>query len=160
MFHLLFIRLVPGVLQYRDFRLLWLAQSISTFGDALTTLTLVLLINRLTGSTADIAILTILIAVPNVVLGMFAGVFVDRYDRRWIMLISDLTRAVFILGFVLVHTREHLWLLYGLALVQASVGAFFMPAQGALVQAVLPEAERLQANALTQTSFTLAELAG
>jgi MFS family permease len=159
-FRLLFTRLAPGVLQYRDFRLLWLAQSISTFGDALTTLTLVLLINRLTGSTADIATLTILIAVPGVVLGLFAGVVVDRYDRRQIMLMSDLMRAAFILGFMLVHTREHLWLLYGLALVQASVGAFFTPARGALVQVVLPDAERLQAHALTETSFTLAELAG
>ncbi|MBV9231632.1 MAG: MFS transporter [Chloroflexi bacterium] len=160
MFRVLFARLLPGVLRHRDFRLLWLAQSISTFGDALTTLTLVLLINRLTGSTAAIATLTILIAVPGVVLGMFAGVFVDRYDRRRIMLVSDLTRAAFILGFVLVHTREHLWLLYGLALVQASVGAFFMPAREALVQVVVPEAERLPAHALTDTSFTLAELAG
>lgn len=144
-----------------DFWRLLVAQVIATFGDALTSLTLVLLINQVTGgSNGAIALLTVLMAVPGVLFGLLAGVVADRYDRRRLMLASDLVRAALVLGLLLVHDRSSLWLLYALAATQASVGTFFMPARGALVQALLPPDALMRANSLAETGETLAQILG
>lgn len=142
-----------------NFRNLWLAQVISDFGDGLTNLTLLIMINQLTGSTAALATMAIVLAIPQVTLGLVAGVYVDRFDRRKIMLASDALRAALVLGFVLVDA-SHLWVLYLLGFLQATVGTFFTPARGALLAQLLPPEALLAANSLTQTSRILAGLLG
>jgi MFS family permease len=151
---------VQNVLQNREFRLLWLAQIISSFGDALTGLTLLILVNQITGSTAAIATLSIVMAVPSVTLGLIAGVYADRLDRRRIMLVSDAMRAVIVLGLAFVGAGGRLWVIYVLGAAQATVGTFFGPARGALVQRIVPEDQRLQANSLSQTSIVIAGVIG
>lgn len=153
-------KLRRGPLRQPAFRRLWLAQLISTFGDTLTSFTLILLINQRTGSAAAIATLAVFVALPDLAFGMLAGVFVDRHDRRRIMLASDLGRAILVLGLVALQAADDLWLLYALAFVQAGVGAFFAPARGALVQQVAPEPERMSAIALSESAVTLAEISG
>ena len=66
-----------SLVRNREFVLLWVAQVISSFGDALTNLALIALVNQLTGSTAAIATLTILVAVPTVSIGLIAGALVE-----------------------------------------------------------------------------------
>ncbi len=145
----------PGLrdlLRNPNYRWLWLGQVISNFGDSLTSLALLILVNRLTGSTAALATVAILIAVPQVTLGLLAGVLVDRWDRRTTMILSDLIRALFILGLALVREQEDLWLLYLLTLLQASAGVFFTPARMALLARVVDPEELLAANSIAQTS--------
>jgi MFS family permease len=87
------------LLKIRNFRLLWGGQIVSNFGDAVTQLTLVLYINRLTeGNTQAIAWLLIALALPMASLGLVAGVFVDRWDRKRTMIVSDLLRGVLTLA--------------------------------------------------------------
>ena len=102
------------LLRLPDYRRLWLGQVISDFGDSLTNLALLMLVNRLTGSTAAMATMAIALAIPQVTFGLLAGVYVDRYDRRRIMLLSDLLRALLVLGFATVHSADQLWLLYAI----------------------------------------------
>ncbi len=145
----------PGLrelLRNPNYRWLWLGQVISNFGDSLTSLALLILVNRLTGSTAALATVAILMAVPQVTLGLLAGVLVDRWDRRTTMILSDLIRALFILGLALVREPEDLWLLYLLTLLQASAGVFFTPARMALLARVVEPEELLAANSIAQTS--------
>lgn len=149
-----------NVLANRDFRLLWLAQIVSSFGDALTNLTLLILVNHLTGSVAAIATFTVLVAVPTVVLGLFAGVVVDRFDRRKIMLVSDALRAAIVLGLILVPNSGQLWLVYVLGVLQSVVGTFFGPARTAMVKQVVPQEQLLQANSLVQTGTVIASVLG
>ena len=85
------------VLRIPAFRRLWLAQLISDAGDGLTNLTLLLLVNHLTGSTAALAAMAIALAVPPLTIGLVAGTLADRVDRRRLMLASDLLRAVIVL---------------------------------------------------------------
>lgn len=148
------------VLQNREFRLLWLAQTVSSFGDAMTGLTLLILVNQITGSTAAIATLSIVMAVPSVTLGLVAGVYADRLDRRAIMLVSDAVRAATVLGLAFIGAGGLLWAIYVLGAAQATVGTFFGPARGALVQQIVPEHQRLQANSLSQTSIVIAGVIG
>jgi MFS transporter, DHA3 family, macrolide efflux protein len=148
------------VLQNREFRLLWLAQIVSSFGDALTGLTLLIMVNALTGSTAAIATLTILLAIPTVTLGLIAGVYVDRFDRKRIMLFSDAARAVLVIGLIFVSSKDNLWLIYVLSFLQATVGTFFNPARTALTQALVAPDQLLEAGSISQTSMVLSSLAG
>ena len=103
-------------------------------------------------STTTLALLSIAIAIPTVIFGLVAGAIADRYDRRRIMLASDLLRAGLVASFVLVATLERLPLLVVLASLQATVGVFFGPARGALVARAVPREGLLAANSLGQIS--------
>jgi MFS family permease len=144
----------------RPYRLLWTAQTTSSFGDALTSLTLLLLAHRLTGSTAAVAGTAIAIALPQLLVGLMAGVMVDRWNRRRVMIVSDLVRAALVLGFIAVGSADELWLLYALAFTQAAVGTFFNPARATLLAEVLPVDRLLPANSLTEMSRVVAGVAG
>ena len=56
--------------------------------------------------------MAIVLAIPQVTFGLVAGVYVDRLDRKKIMIVSDLLRGLLVLGFTLVSSRDQLWLLY------------------------------------------------
>jgi MFS family permease len=148
------------ILRNRNFRLLWLGQIVSDFGDSLTMVALLILVNRLTGSTAAMAAMAIVLAIPQVTLGLIAGVYVDRLDRKRIMIFSDLLRGVMVLGFAFVTTSERLWLLYVIAFVQASIGTFFTPARSAIIPTLVPREGLLAANSLAQTSRVIAGVFG
>ena len=148
------------LLRDRCFRLLWSAQTTSSFGDALTSLALLILTQRLTGSTAAVAGTAIAIALPQLLIGLVAGVVVDRWSRRRVMIASDLIRAALVLGFIAVTSADQLWLLYAIAFAQAGVGTFFNPARATLLAEVLPADRLLTANSLTDMSRVVAGVAG
>ena len=137
-----------GVMRIPDFRRLFVGQTISDFGDAMTSLALLLVVYKLTGSTAALALMAICLALPQVTVGVIAGVYVDRWDRRRVMLASDLLRAALVLGFVFVQSVDTLWLLYVLALAQAAIGTFFTPARTALIPSIVKNDGLLAANSL------------
>jgi MFS family permease len=149
-----------AVLRLPNYRRLWLGQLVSEAGDGLTNLALLLLVNSITGSTAAIAAMAICLAIPPLTIGLFAGAYVDRADRRRIMLASDLLRSVTVLGFVLVGSTDSLWLLFILAFVQSSVGTFFAPARGAVIPKVVPAEGLLAANSVAQATRVVSGIAG
>ncbi len=153
----------PGtgdLLKNRNFRNLWTGQSVSDFGDSLTNLTLLILVNELTGSAAAIATMLIMLAIPHITFGLISGVFVDRWDRKRVMMVSNAIRGVLVLGFMLVGSADTLWLLYLVAFLQASVGTLFTPAKGALMPAIVGRDMLMAANSLSQTSRILFNLLG
>ncbi len=149
-----------GLLRDRSFRLLWSAQVVSSFGDALTTLALLLTAQRLTGSSGAVAATAIAVALPQLVVGLLAGVLVDRWNRRRVMIASDLLRALLVLGFLAVTTSDRLWLLLALAFSQSAVGTFFNPARATLLAELLPADRLLSANSLSEMSRVVAGVAG
>jgi MFS family permease len=151
---------IRDILRIRNYRLLWLGQLISEAGDGLTNLTLLLLVNALTGSTAALAGMAIVLAIPPLTIGLVAGTYVDRFDRRRIMLASDILRGIVVLGFVLVGSASSLWLLYILAFVQSAVGTFFTPARGAILPRIVPREGLLAANSLAQATRVVSGIVG
>ena len=148
------------VLRIPDFRRLFVGQTISDFGDAMTSLALLLVVYKLTGSTAALALMAIALALPQVTVGVIAGAYVDRWDRRRVMLASDALRAPLVLGFVFVQTADMLWLLYLLAFTQAAVGTFFTPARTALIPSIVRSDGLLAANSLSQAGRLIAGVLG
>jgi MFS family permease len=141
---------------------------ISTFGDSVTALALLLTAQRLTGSTAAVATTAIAIALPQLLFGLFSGVLVDRWDRRRIMVSSDLVRAGLVLGFVAINSADLMWLLYFIAFVQATVGTLDNPARSAVLPQIVGEStdqspsgsNLLAANSLFQSSAIVAGVLG
>jgi MFS family permease len=136
------------------FRALWLAQVISLTGDWFNTIASVIIVNRYTASGLAVGGLFIARALPPFLLGPVAGVVADRFDRRKVLVLSDLLRAGIVLGFLLVDRPERLWLLYVLTVLQFSVSAFFEPARAALVPALVKNDELLKANTLSSITWS------
>jgi MFS family permease len=151
---------IESPLTNRNFLLLLIAQITSSFGDALTNLTLLILVNKLTGSTTAIATLSIVIAIPSIVFGLFAGVYVDKLNRKRIMLASDLIRGVLVLGFLFAQSKDRILWMYVLTFVQAAVGTFFNPARGAVVQQILKPDQYMAANSISQTGMVISSVVG
>lgn len=153
----------PGVrdlLRIPDFRRLYLAQAVSDIGDGMTYLALFLLVMSLSSSTALIALVSILVAVPPVTIGLFAGAWADRSDRRRIMIASDTLRAGIVLALVPAAILGSVPLVLALAFAQSVVGTFFSPARGALVPKTIPESGFLAASSLSQATRMVASVVG
>jgi MFS family permease len=149
-----------SVLSNPNFRNLWLGQTISQIGDGLTNLALLIVINELTGSTAAVATMTIAIALPQLLFGLLAGVFVDRWDRKRILLVSDALRGVLVLGLIFVRRPDDVWVFYVLGFLQAAIGTFFDPAKSALIPDLVGRESLLAANGLSQTTRVLTGVVG
>lgn len=151
---------VRDILRIRDYRLLVSGQAISDIGDGITFLLLLLVINELTGSTSMLALMAIAEAVPQFTVGLMAGVYVDRWNRRTVMLASDLLRAVMVMAFALVSVVGFVPLLYVLGFAQSSISTFFRPARGALLARIVPAEGLPAANSLAQASQVLGAVIG
>jgi MFS family permease len=149
-----------AVLANLNFRQLWIGQTISQVGDGLTNLAILIVINKLTGSTTALAVMMVIMAVPQLVFGLISGVFVDRWDRKRIMIISDLLRGLLVLGFILVRRPEEVWIFYVLGFLQAMVGTFFNPAKSAMIPTIVEREALLAANALSQTTQVITGVIG
>ncbi|MCL4265357.1 MAG: MFS transporter [Anaerolineae bacterium] len=136
----------------RNFRLLWWGNVISLLGDWFNLIASASLIANLTDSGVAISYLFLVRFVPLFVVSPFAGVIADRFNRKRILIVSDLLRAVTVLGFLLVRSPEQVWLLYALTAVQFALSAFFSPARSALLANVVAREDLVTANALD--SFT------
>jgi MFS family permease len=136
------------------FRSLWLAQVISLTGDWFNTIASVIIVNRYTASGLALGGLFIARALPPFLLGPVAGVVADRFDRRKVLILSDVLRSGIVLGFLLVDRPERLWLLYVLTVLQFSVSAFFEPARAALVPVLVNDDELLTANTLSSITWS------
>jgi MFS family permease len=142
-------------LQIRSkFRSLWLAQVISLTGDWFNTIASVIIVNRYSASGLAVGGLFIARALPPFLLGPVAGVIADRFDRRKVLVVSDVLRAGIVLCFLLVDRPERLWMLYVLTVLQFSVSAFFEPARAALVPGLVESNELLTANTLSSITWS------
>jgi len=137
-----------SVFRKRDFRLLWSAQLVSTVGTALTDLAAGILVFRLTGSALSVGLMFMATSIPTLFIGLIAGVFVDRYDRRKIMVIADLLRAaiVFSIPFVIGHDGKNIVYLYLAVAAVSSISQFFNPANDAVLPEVASDEELAAAN--------------
>ncbi|MCS6963572.1 MFS transporter [Thermoflexus sp.] len=144
----------------RSFTLLWAGQFLSQVGDQFLFIAGLSLLDRLTDSRAAFGGLALAITLPQILFGLWGGVFADRWPRRYVLIGSDLARALIVLGALTVQTNADLWRMYPLASALAIAGLFFYPARNAVLPALVPPAHLLQANTMLQASYILALVAG
>jgi MFS family permease len=144
-----------------NFRWLWLAHLISMFGDGLYTVALPWLVFKHTGSGMATAITLAAGAIPYLLIGPIAGVYVDRWDRRRTLMSADLLRALALVLFPLALLRGfNLPLVIALAIVLPAIGRFFVPAQRATTPWLVKQDELTGANALMEGAGQAAYIAG
>jgi MFS family permease len=139
----------------RDFRYLWLGQVVSQLGDWFDTIALFTLVLKLTGSGKAVGLVLVARFLPSVVLGPLSGVLADRFDRRRIMIASDVARALVVLGFLFVRSPEQVWLVYLLTVLQLAFSAFFEPARSAALPSLVSERDLVPANALSSVTWSV-----
>ncbi len=136
------------VLRYPAMRRLWYAQIISVFGDFLALFAVIgILTFRLHGTPQQITGLQIAYLLPIAILGVLAGVFVDRWPLKPTLVASDSIRAVLVLCLLL---ATQVWHFYVILAVISIISSFFSPAQGVAVRSIVPLHGLRSANALMQ----------
>lgn len=142
---------VPATAVFRkpDFVLMWLAQLVSTAGSALTDLAAGIFVYQQTGSAFLVGVTLMATAVPSLVVGLIAGVYVDRLDRRKVMMASNLAQAL-VVASIPFFLEDNVWLLFVAILVNAGVKQFFDPAYEALIPEIASDEELTAANSFLQ----------
>lgn len=169
----------PGLLINRNFALLWLGQSVSLFGDMMFNTTLVIwialgLAKHQPWSPIAVSGVLVAAAAPTLLVGLFAGVFVDRAKKRPLMLWMDGLRVAIVAPLVLVTGAIPLpglaggrlpleWTLIAIYTVVVLVNAgeqFFRPSSMALIQEIVPTELQARAMGLSQVSVSIALILG
>ena len=144
-------------LRNRELRALWLSDWISDVGNFITAIALAVYINNLTGTVTGVGVVLALHSVPWFTIGPFAGVLVDRLDRRSVMIATCLCRAVLV-G-ILPFTRAA-WQVYALSFAVALFGPLFRPARSAFLAQVAPERQLVPALAVMETTHQVLHMVG
>ena len=118
----------------RNIALLFGAQVISIGGDLVLFVALPFWVYQLTGSAMATGFMFAALTIPQLFFSPIAGVFVDRLDRKRLMIVSDLLRAALVACYFFVNTADQVWIIYLLAFGESAVSQFFRPS----VMAVVP----------------------
>jgi MFS family permease len=138
----------------RNFRLLFIGQTISQLGDWFNAVAVFALLLDLTGSATAVAWMMIVQFLPVTFLGPMAGVIVDRVDRRRLMIGTDIVRGCLILALLVIHTADQVWIAYLVMAFIVGAQAFFEPARTATIPNVTSADELLPANALSSAMWS------
>ena len=151
-----------AALRTRPFALLWAGQTVSRFGDAVSTIAVAWLVLQLTGSAAAMGIVLAANVLAFLAFGLIGGVVVDRVPRLAVMLTADAIRLVLTAGVALLiaNGRIELPLVVAFSAAYGAITAFFYPAYGAVIPELVPTDDRPSANSLYQLSRRLANLIG
>ncbi|GAB5518634.1 MAG: MFS transporter [Rhodothermales bacterium] len=138
-----------------NFRRIWIGHLISLLGDWFNTIALYTLVADLTGSPFALGAVFLSKMLPSALAAPIAGVLVDRWNRRRVMIGTDLLRAVVVLGFLLIDDPGDVPLLYVLAALQIVIGTAFQPAKSASIPNITTPRELLTANALSSATWSM-----
>jgi MFS family permease len=136
----------------RNYRYTWIGQVVSEIGDHFNNIAVFALVMEKSGSGLVVSGIMLSRAIPAVIAGPIAGVALDRFDRRSIMLASDLVRAAVAAAFVLTIHQPRPWLLYLLSGILMFASPFFTSGRAAILPTIATEEELHAANSLTQTT--------
>jgi MFS family permease len=151
-----------AALRYRDFRLFWLSLLISNIGTWMQMTATNWLLYQLTNSPVQLGLNGIFRAIPAITLGLISGTFADRYDRRWLMLGTQLILGALSFGLGILDHVGHIqaWHIYLFTFISSSVGSFDGPARQALFPSLVPRAVLPNAVALNSLLWKGAALIG
>ena len=138
--------------QNRNYRFTWMGQIVSEVGDHFNNIAVLSLAIEQTHSGGVIAALMLSRAIPAVLAGPLAGVLLDRFDRKRIMISSDLVRGCIALGFIPAVDLHLTWLLCTLSALLMLASPFFTSGRSAILPSIASKDELHTANSLTQTT--------
>src|SRR5579864_7455153 len=146
----------------RNFLLLWLAQAISQTAQNAIWYGIVVLVQRLSHSSTQLSLAVLTLIIPSVVFGVLAGVYVDRWDKRTVLVATNLIRGgvAFSYAFFGLVVGLPLSALFLINFVFSTVGQFSAPTETSMIPTVVARPKLLQANSLFHLTFTASQLVG
>ena len=138
----------------RNYRNLWFGSVISQLGDWFNLLASAEIITDLTSNGVAISYLFLARFLPLFLFSPLAGVLADRFSRKKILILSDILRALTVLGFLYVRSSQQIWLFYVLTTVQFMLSALFTPARTAVLANIVVQDELVTANALDSLTWS------
>lgn len=144
-----FVRLLRDNANYRN---LWIGQVVSEVGDHFNNIAVFSLAVGATHSGLVVSGVMLSRAIPAMLIGPAAGVVLDRFNRKHIMIASDVLRAVIAILFILTVNRQDTWLLYLLSALLMGASPFFTAGRSAILPSIATREELHTANSLTQTT--------
>lgn len=138
-----------------NFRNLWFGQVISLLGDWFDLIASASIISVLTQSGAAIGGLFVVRMLAPFLMSPFAGVAADRYNRKFLLITTDIIRGITVLGFLLVRRPEDVWLIYVLSAIQMGISGFFFPTRNAILPDITRKEELGAANAISSVTWSV-----
>lgn len=142
---------MASVLADSRFRRLLIGQSVSNLGDTALYLSLGIWAKDLTGSNSAAGAVFLALTIP-VLFAPAAGSVVDRVRRRPLLVMTNLLTGLVVLSLLLVHSRDQLWILYGVAFLYGCSALFIVSARSALLKELVADEQLASANAALQTA--------
>ncbi|WP_346936803.1 MFS transporter [Clostridium sp.] len=146
----------------KNFFLLWQGQLVSMLGDILYMIALDFWILDITGSTGLMGLLSALTMLPRIVLGPFAGVFVDKWNRRNIIVLTDFIRGIVItfVGIAGIFGFIQVWMVFIVGIISGLCSAFFGPAVNSIKPELVHESKFVKANSVTSLATSGMDMIG
>ena len=141
--------------QNSNFRWLWCGQLVSLLGDWFNLIASAILIADLTGSGFAIGVLFTIRMLAPFFVAPIAGICADRYNRKHLLIITDIIRVFIVFGFLFIRDENDVWLLYTLTTLLFAVSGFFSPARSAILPDVTTPRELGTANALGAATWSV-----
>jgi len=152
------LRQYGPLLQNPDFQRVLLAGLISSIGSKISYFALLRKVYIISGDhITDLGFLAIVQLLPGVIVGPVAGILVDRFARKWIMVLCDLVNAVVILSLIFAHD---LWFVYVVAALSSTITTFRFPAQRALEPNLVKRSEIVLLNSFRASTQGLIQVVG
>lgn len=136
-----------------DFGKLYVAQLVSFGGDWFASVALLSLVLETTGSAALAGLVIAAQTLPFALVSPFAGVIVDRFDRKKVMIAADVLRAMLALGLLAAQTKERIWIAFVCLVFLSAVSAFFEPASSAALPNLVAKEDLARANVLMGSAW-------
>lgn len=131
-----------------NFLKLWAGHGISTFGDMITFIAIPMIVYNITGSKTALSLSVLVRVIPVLLIGPFAGALVDRWNRKNIMIWSDLLRAMLTLALILTPDKYLLSAIYVVVFLKSLIGIFFNPAFNSSIPAIIKREDLMSANSV------------
>lgn len=145
------------VFRNRNYLLLWFGQTISQIGDAVSLVAMPLLVFELTNSVTELTLTFVIEAIPWILIGPIAGVFIDRVDRKKLLIATDAIRAVLISS---VFFIDQVWMIYVIAFLMQTMATINTPVRSAIIPELLDKELYVKAIGLSHTTFQTVQVIG
>ncbi|MEJ7653643.1 MAG: MFS transporter [Chloroflexia bacterium] len=149
-----------SVLSNRTFLTLWSTQAVTQTAQNVVNFSLLALVQSLTGSSAQVALIILSFTLPAVIFSTLAGVLVDRWDKQRVMVISTIVRGAAVGSFIVVDSPSHMPWVYISCFVFATAAQFFAPAEGAIIPRLVGAGHLIAANSLFNLTFMASQFLG
>ncbi|MFY9395521.1 MAG: MFS transporter, partial [Saccharofermentanales bacterium] len=135
-------------------------QAISLVGSGLVQFAIIWYVTLRANSGTSMMIITLASFIPQLLIAPFSGVWADRYDRRWLVILSDggIALATLALAILFLLGYDHVWFIYVAAIIRSLGGGIQGPATNALIPQITPRKDLLRVNGVNSTINNVSSL--